>query len=61
MNGVDLAARVQELQPSICVLFMSGYQREHHVDAAQLIAKPFSNDELLARLSSVLATHAAAA
>jgi two-component system, cell cycle sensor histidine kinase and response regulator CckA len=54
MNGVELAARIQELQPSIRVLFMSGYQREHRVDPGLLIAKPFSNDELLAKLESTL-------
>ncbi len=56
MSGVDLAARIRELQPSIRVLFMSGYQRDEHVDPAQLIAKPFSNDELLAKLDSTLAS-----
>jgi two-component system, cell cycle sensor histidine kinase and response regulator CckA len=60
MNGVELAARIQELQPSIRVLFMSGYQREHRVDPAQLIAKPFSNDELLAKLEVMLADLATA-
>ncbi|HEX7526293.1 MAG TPA: PAS domain S-box protein [Gaiellaceae bacterium] len=55
MNGVELAAKIQELQPSIRVLFMSGYQREHRVDPAQLLAKPFSNNELLAKLESTLA------
>jgi PAS domain S-box-containing protein len=55
MNGVELAGRIQELQPSIRVLFMSGYQREHRVDPTLLIAKPFSNDELLAKLESTLA------
>jgi two-component system cell cycle sensor histidine kinase/response regulator CckA len=58
MNGVELAARIKEQQPSISVLFMSGYQREHRVDPALLIAKPFSNDELLAKLESTLAGHA---
>jgi two-component system cell cycle sensor histidine kinase/response regulator CckA len=55
MSGVELAARIQQLQPSIGVLFMSGYQREHRVDPARLLAKPFSNDELLAKLESTLA------
>jgi CheY-like chemotaxis protein len=53
MNGVDLAARIQELQPSIRVLFMSGYPREHRVDPDRLLAKPFSNDELLAKLAEL--------
>ena len=55
MNGVELAAKIQELQPSIRVLFMSGYQREHRVDPEQLLAKPFANDELLAKLEATLA------
>jgi len=55
MNGVELAAKIQGLQPSIRVLFMSGYQREHRVDPSQLLAKPFANDELLAKLESTLA------
>ena len=54
MNGVELAARIKEQQPSIRVLFMSGYQREHRVDPALLIAKPFSNESLLARIESTL-------
>ena len=54
MNGVDLAARIQELQPSIRVLFMSGYPREHRVDPALLLAKPFSNESLLAKIESTL-------
>lgn len=60
MNGVDLAARIQELRPSIGVLFMSGYPREHRVDPDRLLAKPFSNDELLAKLESTLAELATA-
>jgi two-component system cell cycle sensor histidine kinase/response regulator CckA len=60
MNGVDLAARIQELQPSIRVLFMSGYPREHRVDPDRLLAKPFSNDELLEKLASTLADLATA-
>jgi CheY-like chemotaxis protein len=55
MNGVDLAARIQEQQPSIRVLFMSGYPRERRVDPDRLLAKPFSNDELFAKLESALA------
>lgn len=60
MNGVDLAARIKELQPSIGVLFMSGYPREHRVEPDRLLAKPFSNDELLAKLESTLAELATA-
>ena len=52
MNGVELAAKIQGLQPSIRVLFMPGYQREHRVGPSQLLAKPFANDELLAKLES---------
>lgn len=55
MNGVELAAQIQVLQPSIKVLFMSGYQREHRVDPHLLLAKPFANDELLAKIESMLA------
>jgi len=55
MNGVELAAKIQGLQPSIRVLFMPGYQREHRVGPSQLLAKPFANDELLAKLESTLA------
>jgi len=60
MNGVELAEVIQGLQPSIRILFMSGYPREHRVDPTRLLAKPFSNDELLAKLESTLAELATA-
>ncbi|HEY5057953.1 MAG TPA: PAS domain S-box protein [Gaiellaceae bacterium] len=60
MDGVELAARMQRLQPSIRVLFMSGYEGEDHVDPALLIVKPFSNGDLLAKLEATFADLATA-
>ena len=60
MNGVELAEVIKGLQPSIRILFMSGYPREHRVDPTRLLAKPFSNDELLAKLEATLAELATA-
>jgi two-component system cell cycle sensor histidine kinase/response regulator CckA len=57
VNGVDLAARVKRLRPSIRVVFMSGYSGEAAVPAlgdAVLIAKPFAPDELLTRVRELL-------
>ncbi len=57
-DGADLAARVQEYQPTIRVLYMTAYVPDRRIDAGSLISKPFANDELLAKLGTMLATEA---
>ena len=60
MNGQQLAQVALSQQPSLKVLFASGYARDaivHHgrLDpGVQLIAKPFVQHELAARLRQVL-------
>jgi PAS domain S-box-containing protein len=60
MDGQQLARVASEQQPSLKVLFASGYPRDaivHHgrLDpGVQLIPKPFVQDELAARLRQVL-------
>jgi len=60
VNGRQLADRALDLRPGLRVLFMTGYTREailHHgrLDAGvTLIGKPFSFDELAAKVREVL-------
>jgi two-component system, cell cycle sensor histidine kinase and response regulator CckA len=60
MSGVELAARASELRPGLKVLYMSGYapdpkHRELFArERAAFIQKPFSPDELAARLATLL-------
>jgi PAS domain S-box-containing protein len=61
LSGGELAGRLRERWPNIKVLFMSGYAGDtilHHAvldDGAELIQKPFSPDQLAARVRKVLA------
>ena len=57
-DGADLAARVQEYQPTIRVLYMTAYVPDRRIDSGSLISKPFANDELLAKLGAMLASEA---
>lgn len=55
MTGVDLAARLRELDPSLPVLFISGYLEEtldesNFQRSSDLLLKPFTAEVLLARL-----------
>ncbi len=60
MNGRALSERLLELRPALRVLYMSGYsddpsgQPDSRRDEAQLISKPFSASELLARVAQAL-------
>ena len=60
MSGFELAKRLEKLRPGIKVLFMSGFAESviatHGVLAgdAQLIAKPFSPEELTGKVRAVL-------
>ncbi len=57
-DGADLAARVQEYQPTIRVLYMTAYAPDRRIDTGSMISKPFANDELLAKLGTMLASEA---
>jgi two-component system cell cycle sensor histidine kinase/response regulator CckA len=58
VNGVELAARIKRLRPSIRVAFMSGYNGDTATASALaqavLIPKPFAPQELLTRLRELL-------
>jgi CheY-like chemotaxis protein len=60
LGGRELADRIRALQPSVCVLHMSGYTddiviRRGVLDrSAAFIEKPFSSDELARRIRQLL-------
>lgn len=62
MSGPELVARLRATRPDLPVIFISGYTAEalsrHGLDEAreQLLAKPFSPGELVARLRALLAS-----
>jgi two-component system cell cycle sensor histidine kinase/response regulator CckA len=59
-SGPSLARRLRERNPRLAVLFMSGYAEEavggdaRTIEAAEFIPKPFSPDDLLARVRELL-------
>jgi two-component system, cell cycle sensor histidine kinase and response regulator CckA len=59
MNGVELADRLQNLQPDLITILMSGYAecdvlRKITSGSAMHIQKPFTIDTLLARVAEAL-------
>lgn len=57
MDGKQLATKVRELRPTLPILFASGYAE--NIDAPhgmQVIAKPFSIDQLRDKVKSMLPT-----
>lgn len=58
LPGPLLADRLQKRFPGLPVLFMSGYAKERHgaesIDPAHLLPKPFTHDELIARVQAML-------
>ena len=62
MNGKDLAAQLRALKPKLRVLFISGYTadvitRQGTLDeGVNFLQKPFSTQDLAARLSEILHT-----
>ena len=60
MNGQELAAVARELRPGLRVLFATGYAEIVSIDGSELatqmdmIAKPFSIDELRDKVASLL-------
>jgi two-component system, cell cycle sensor histidine kinase and response regulator CckA len=61
MNGLDLARRIQAIQPSLTTIFMSGYaesavlQKAARNPRSTYIRKPFTVDLLLTRVATTLA------
>ena len=60
MNGVDLARRIQAIQPQLTTVFMSGYAENTLWQRAggpcgTFIQKPFTVDLLLASVAAALA------
>ncbi|HZU73391.1 MAG TPA: GAF domain-containing protein [Acidimicrobiales bacterium] len=66
VSGVQLAARLTELRPDLPVLFVSGYAGSDKLEGgrlppgADLLAKPFSPDELSRRVAEAIDRHQAA-
>ncbi len=62
MSGAELVAQVHELQPSLPVLYVSGYAGDvmpgasRPEDGAQLLQKPFSREALLRAVDEALGT-----
>ena len=57
MDGKQLATKVRELRPSLPILFASGYADNIDAPAGmQVIAKPFSIDQLRDKVKSMLPT-----
>lgn len=55
MNGQQLATKVRKLRPALPILFASGYAENIDVpDGMQVIAKPFSIDQLRDKVKSML-------
>jgi DNA-binding NtrC family response regulator len=61
MNGLDLARRIQAIQPSLTTIFMSGYaesaglQKAARNPRSTYIQKPFTVDLLLTSVATALA------
>src|SRR5271167_2499972 len=66
MNGLDLARRIQRIQPRLKIVFMSGYADHAALHTAvrdplsTYIQKPFTIDVLLARVAEALEKNLAA-
>ncbi len=67
MNGLDLARRIQEIQPRLTTVFMSGYtepavlHRSAEDPRSTYLQKPFTIDLLLACVAHALAKSSALA
>ncbi|WP_439865293.1 response regulator [Pseudomonas antarctica] len=57
MDGKQLATKVRELRPALPILFASGYAESVEMpEGMQMIAKPFSIDQLRDKVKSMLPT-----
>jgi two-component system response regulator YesN len=55
-SGPELIAELRWLQPDAHYLLMSGYAYDEELADVAFLAKPFSGDELLAKVEEVLAS-----
>jgi DNA-binding response OmpR family regulator len=55
MSGIELGRRLRELHPNVPVLYMAADENDLPSRNAHWLLKPFSQAQLLARMSSVLA------
>jgi CheY-like chemotaxis protein len=62
LNGIEAVQRIRHINPSVPVLFMSGYPREQvmerfgHQPHTDFVRKPFQSEELLAGIRNVMET-----
>jgi PAS domain S-box-containing protein len=60
LSGPDIAAMLQEVQPNVRILYMSGYTKDIAIgtddrgDSINLLSKPFPRDELARKVRDVL-------
>jgi two-component system cell cycle sensor histidine kinase/response regulator CckA len=62
INGLELATMLQTDRPNLKILYMSGYAEEialgkNSIPAEQFLQKPFTPDELVARVQAILASN----
>jgi CheY-like chemotaxis protein len=58
MNGAEVARLARDVKPALSVLFVTGYADRAAlvgINDAQIIGKPFVNDELAAKIKLALA------
>jgi CheY-like chemotaxis protein len=55
-SGPELIAELRWLQPAARCLLMSGYAFDERLDDVAFLAKPFTGDELQAKIEEVLAS-----
>ena len=60
MDGVRLAEKMEEMQPGVRIILMSGYSRDHLSlrSAWRFLLKPFSTRELVAAVQEAVGTPA---
>lgn len=55
MSGIELGRRLRELHPDVPVIYMAADENDLPSRGAHWLLKPFSQEQLLARMSRVLA------
>lgn len=58
MSGVAFAERLRSTHDGVSILLITGYAgshlREHHIDAFDVLEKPFTPDQLLERVEAAI-------
>jgi two-component system cell cycle sensor histidine kinase/response regulator CckA len=54
-SGPELIAELRRLQPDARYLLMSGYAPDDECEEMPFLAKPFTSDELIAKIGEILA------